>query len=320
MAWLKKDKTRHNLPQKKIEHTQKELKRVLKKSEKLLKVSESKEVEVTQKINPHKLPIKKNAIHRFFSRGSDKFPFIETIKYTSRVAWLKGRPAWIADYASHFCTSRHFIARGLNKKEDYDSQRVSFGDQFNVFKIDFPVEFHLVANLSDCEMDFYCVYGCEKKKEFIKTYKISIGRIDEQATSGHLTPLGKFTLGEKIAVYKPGVTNFFQNQKIEMMRVFGTRWLPFDKEIGDCTDGAKGYGLHGLPCNTMENGEVVEDLSLEGTRSSDGCLRLRKKDIEEIFSIVITKPTIIEIVNQDVQKKEQEPLENIIVQNSDRHS
>ena len=77
----------------------------------------------------------------FFLKGVDKFPIVETITYTSRVPWLKGRPAWIADYASFHQTSRHFIARSLNGKEDYETQKVSPGDTFNVIKKDKSIVF-----------------------------------------------------------------------------------------------------------------------------------------------------------------------------------
>ena len=45
-------------------------------------------------------------IQQLFAHDSSKLPIVETVSYTSRVPWLKGRPAWIADYASHFETSR----------------------------------------------------------------------------------------------------------------------------------------------------------------------------------------------------------------------
>jgi lipoprotein-anchoring transpeptidase ErfK/SrfK len=34
---------------------------------------------------------------------------------------------------------------------------------------------------------------------------------------------------------------------------------------------------------------------LIGDYSSDGCIRMAKDHIEELFSVVITKPTIVEI-------------------------
>jgi lipoprotein-anchoring transpeptidase ErfK/SrfK len=82
-----------------------------------------------------------------------------------------------------------------------------------------------------------------------------------------------------------------------MIEVFGTRWLPFEQELENCTDSAKGYGIHGVPCKfDAEKNLLIEEENSVGCYNSDGCLRLRMHDIEEIFSIVVTKPTIIEIV------------------------
>jgi len=239
----------------------------------------------------------KDRIRLFFSRGMDKLPIVETITYTSRVSWLKGRPAWIADYASHFETSRHFIARSLNGRPDYLSQRVAPGDKFNVFRLDKNINFYLLVDLKACSMDFYYLDYDNDERVFIKSYPIGVGRLDDYSPSGSLTPIGKYSLGGKVAIYKPGVEHYFQNQKTHMIEVFGTRWLPFERELENCSDSAKGYGIHGVPCNYEPETEVLSEMeNILGTYTSDGCIRLKKDDIEELFSIVITKPTIVEIV------------------------
>ena len=236
-------------------------------------------------------------VRLLFSKGPDKLPIVETVTYSSRVPWLKGRPAWLADYASYFNTSRHFIARSLNGKNDYVSQKVSIGDRFNVFKKNLSLEFHLKINLSTAKMQFFYKNLDSQEEVLLKTYPVGLGRVDPNSPSGCLTPVGKFKLGSKVAIYTPGVTGFFQNRKIEMMEVFGTRWLPFDEEIEGCSDAAKGYGIHGVPCHfDAQNGNISEERALIGDYSSDGCIRMAKDHIEELFSIVITKPTIVEIV------------------------
>ena len=234
----------------------------------------------------------------FFTTGMKKLPFVETLTYTSRVPWLKGRPAWIADYASYFETSRHFIARSLNKKPDYFTQKVAPGDRFNVFRKDLNISFYLLVDLSRLKMWFYCVDMDKNERLLVKTYPVGAGRKDSKSPSGCLTPAGKYTLGSKIALYKPGTMGYFQDRKIEMIRVFGTRWIPFDKELSDCSEGARGYGLHGAPwSNDPESGQFVEESDKIGVYDSDGCLRMNARDIEELFSIIITKPCVIELVN-----------------------
>lgn len=261
----------------------------------------------TEPVAPAAVPVKPIAssenlpdadrIYQLFALDSSRLPIVETLSFTSRVPWLKGRPAWIADYATHYATSRHFIARSLNRATDYFTQKVSPGDRFNVFKKDKNINFHLLIDLSRCRLWFYYVDLDQNERVLLKTYRVGVGRVDSKRTSGFLTPLGKYSLGEKIAIYKPGTLGFFQDQKIEMIQVFGTRWIPFEKEIEGCTEAAKGFGIHGAPwIFDKDKGQLVEDKSRIGQYESDGCIRLCSEDMEEIFSIVITKPTFVELV------------------------
>lgn len=238
-----------------------------------------------------------DCIDQLFVTDSSKLPFVETVAYTSRVPWIQGRPAWIADYASHYETSRHFIARSLNRKCDYLTQKVSPGDRFNVFRKDKNIQFHLLIDLSRCKLWFYCVDPDQKERILLKTYRVGVGRVDPKRKSGFLTPVGKYSLGEKVAIYKPGTMGFYQEDKVEMVRVFGTRWIPFEKEVDGCSESAKGLGLHGAPwIEDLDTHELKEDIAKIGKYDSDGCIRLSSADIEEIFSIVITKPTVVELV------------------------
>lgn len=233
-------------------------------------------------------------IAQLFALDSSKLPIVETVSFTSRVPWLKDRSAWIADYAAHYETSRHFIARSLNQKADYFDQKVSLGDRFNVFKKDKKIQFHLLIDLSKCLMHFSYIDLATHEKVLLKTYRVGLGRIDPKSPSGCLTPIGTFPLGEKIVIYKPGVTCFFKQEKTEMIRVFGTRWIPFASEM----ETARGLGLHGAPWIEDNMGQLVEDKSKIGKFDSDGCIRLAAEDIEELFAIVITKPTMVEIVKE----------------------
>lgn len=259
-----------------------------------------------QVVEPVKNPVvikgKEDQIGRLFSLDSSKLPIVETVTYTSRVPWIKGRPAWIADYAAHYETSRHFIARSLNRAPDYFNQKISPGDRFNVFKREAHLQFHILVDLAACKLNFYYLDLDTNERVLLKTYSVGVGRVNSQKQSGFLTPVGTYSLGEKVAIYQPGVMGFFQDQKIEMVRVFGTRWIPFEKEIEGCSEAAKGLGIHGAPW--VENqGHWVEDRSKLGKYDSDGCLRLASEDMEEIFSIVITKPTFVHIVKSIEQAK-----------------
>lgn len=235
-------------------------------------------------------------IDRLFAADGQKLPIVQTITYTSRAPWLKGRPAWIADYAAHYNTSRHFIARSLNQKADYFTQNVSPGDKFNVLKEN--LNFYLVVDLSETRLWFFALDLDTNERFLIKSYKIGVGRKDSKKSSGFLTPKGRYLLGEKVAIYKLGSMGYFQGRQIEMIRVFGTRWIPFEKELEGATMPAKGFGLHGAPwINDAETEKLMEDRQRIGTYDSDGCIRLYSEDMEELFAIIISKPTIVEIVD-----------------------
>jgi hypothetical protein len=235
-------------------------------------------------------------IEELFNKNGSKLPIVETITYKSHVPWQKGRPAWLSDYASHYHTSRHFIARSLNGKPDYLKQDLAEGDKFNVFRDDKNFEFRLVVDTSRCRMWLYYFDSDSNQNVLLKTYSVGLGRLDTSKTSGLLTPLGTYTLGSRVAIFKPKLTGNYQGKKVEMMTVFGTRWIPFEKEIGNCTLGAKGLGLHGTPWARGAQGELIENIEGVGKYESDGCIRLKTPDIEELFAIIISKPATIEIV------------------------
>lgn len=244
-----------------------------------------------------------NRIDELFNKIPPQLPFVETITYKSHVSWLKGRPAWLSDYASHFHTSRHFIARSLNGNRDYLKQNISEGDRFNVFKENVPIEFYLLVDLSRTKLWFYCHNLESDERVLLKTYPVGVGRPDHSKPSGYLTPVGKYRLGDKIAIYEPNKMGYYQGQKAELIRIFGTRWIPFEQELEGCSAPAKGFGIHGVPWDANEKGELVELLGSLGKHESDGCIRLATEDIEELFAIIVTKPTTIELVKDFSEAK-----------------
>lgn len=242
-------------------------------------------------------------VKEFFNKVEPKFPIVQTVTYKSRVAWQKGRPAWLSDYASHYSTSRHFIARSLNGKADYLKQDVAEGGRFNVLHPDKNINFYLLIDTSRSKMWFYYLDMDTNERVLVKTYTVGLGRIDSAKSSGMLTPLGKYALGDKVAIYKPKMTGFHAGQKVELIRIFGTRWIPFDKEIGECTASPDGFGIHGVPWVPNEKGELAEYSDSLGKYESDGCIRLSTQDIEELFAIIITRPTTIELVKDFYEAK-----------------
>lgn len=264
---------------------------------------DEKPVEVVEPVKPQvaKAAVKgdlpdADRIDELFNKADPRLPIVETITYKSRVSWLKGRPAWLSDYASHYKTSRHFIARSLNGRPDYLKQEISEGDRFNVLRQDIDFSFYLLIDSSRCRLWFYYIDEADKQPVLIKTYSIGLGRVDPSKRSGLLTPLGKYTLGNKTAIYQPKSMGTYHGKNIEMITVFGTRWIPFEKEIGECTAPAKGFGIHGTPWNKTEDNHLKDNSSSLGKYESDGCIRMASSDVEELYSIVITRPTVVEIV------------------------
>ena len=52
-----------------------------------------------------------------------------------------------------------------------------------------------------------------------------------------------------------------------------------------------------------EKGELVETSESLGKYESDGCIRFATQDIEELFAIIITRPTTIELVKDFYEAK-----------------
>ncbi len=250
----------------------------------------SKKVQAIEKPLPEA-----DRILELFNKSEPRLPIVETIIYKSRVPWLKGRPAWLSDYASYYGTSRHFIARSLNGSRDYLKQEVAEGDSFNVYRKDKNIQFYLLVDTSRCKMWFYVMDLDLNKRTLLKTYNVGLGRLNSERVSGLLTPLGKYALGNKVAIYRPKIEGIYNGQKVEMIRIFGTRWVPFEKEISDCTAPAKSLGFHGVPW-VLNSGVLSEDCSSIGKYESDGCIRLATEDVEEIFAILLAKPAVIELV------------------------
>ncbi len=259
-------------------------------------VAKTEDTRITD-LSDGNLPVA-NYIESFFDPAALKLPIVETVLYSSRVPWLKGKSAWVSDYASFHKTSKHFIARSLNNKPDYFSQDVKHGDRFNVLRTDKDFYFYLLVDLSRCKLWFYYIDNETFDRVLVKTYDLALGRLDDMKGSGSLTPVGKYTLGDRIAVYRPGVMGFHNNQSVEMVKVFGTRWIPFGKELENCSAPAKGLGLHGNPLQyDAQSTKWKEDTSGIGGYTSDGCIRMSKSAMEELFSIVVSRPTVVEIVH-----------------------
>ncbi|MBE7491535.1 MAG: LysM peptidoglycan-binding domain-containing protein [Planctomycetes bacterium] len=95
---------------------------------------------------------------------------------------------------------------------------------------------------------------------FIQRYEVGLG-------VGGVTPLGEFKVKNRIAQPADGSWPFGHEK-----HRLGTRWLGLSSEAGH-----KGYGIHG--CRPEEE-------SLIPGECSQGCVRMRNAEVEEIFDII----------------------------------
>lgn len=250
------------------------------------------------------LPKDVDLMSQLFQPYPPVLPIVETVSYSGRVDWLSGRNAYLGDYASHYKTSKHFISRSLHGMGNYLSDAVSKGDRFNVIRTDKDVEFHLVLDLSRLKMWAYYYDATDNLRQLLKTYHVCAGKISSSAQSGCLTPCGTFMLGDEIAVYNESSRGMRFGEEIEMVSVFGKRWIPLTREIANCTASCKGLGIHGTPwLKNPETGELYEDRACIGQYLSSGCVRMLSEDIDELFSVIVSRPTYIHVVKDFVDAK-----------------
>jgi hypothetical protein len=233
-------------------------------------------------------------------RKNSPVALVQTIQYKAKVPWKSGRSAWLVDYASHYKTPLHFIARSINGRADYEPKMVGDGQSFNVLSE--SAQFHLLIDLSRCKLWLYGIMPEKGERVLLKTYPVGLGRPNPQRASGSLTPLGKYRLGNRIAIFKPKMMGNHKGKRVELITVFGTRWIPFEKELENCTEPAKGYGIHGTPWRQdpqqgPQTGKLIDSMEGLGKYESDGCIRLKTQDIEEIYAIISTRDATIEIVS-----------------------
>jgi len=243
------------------------------------------------------LPKEVDLIDQLFTPHASNLSIIETVSYVSRVPWLIERPAYLGDWAAHYETSKHFISRSIMGAAHYFNEKVSRGDHFNVFRKDKTIEFHMVVDLSRTKLWLYYFDKDENKRELLKSYPVCVGMLTEGKRSGSLTPTGVFEVGREVAIYKEGDRGLYMNEVCEMITVFGQRWIPLSREIADCSGPCKGLGLHGVPwTRDPETGALVEKRECIGGYTSLGCIRLLTEDIQEIFSIIVSKRSYVHIV------------------------
>jgi len=161
----------------------------------------------------------------------------------------------LARIAKKFNISYAFIMRINNKSRTL----IKIGERLKILK----GELSLLVDKSDYTLTILL------NGHFIRQYPVGIGKSDK-------TPVGVFIVDNKLinpTWYSPEGVYQYGHPK----NVLGTRWIGFEDK-----DGLYGYGIHG----TADPGSI-------GKNRSNGCIRLKNKNVEELFDFVKAKTRVV---------------------------
>ena len=157
--------------------------------------------------------------------------------------------------AKKFDISYAFIMRINNKARTL----IKIGERLKILK----GELSLLVDKSDYTLTILL------NGHFIKQYPVGIGKSNK-------TPVGEFIVDNKLinpTWYSPEGVYPYGNPK----NVLGTRWIGFE----DRND-LYGYGIHG----TADPDSIGKDMS-------NGCIRMRNENVEELFDFVKAKTRVV---------------------------
>lgn len=158
--------------------------------------------------------------------------------------------------AAKFKTTVASIER--NNKLDSSRNTIYPGMAISVM----PVKFSIVAIKTRFIL---LVYNDDK---LFKLYRVGIGKQNR-------TPVGVFRVGSR--VLRPVWTPTGSTKSVPYgspQNVLGTRWLGLEP-IENTDPGLKGFGIHG----TWQPETI-------GTAASEGCIRLRNEEVNELFDMI----------------------------------
>jgi lipoprotein-anchoring transpeptidase ErfK/SrfK len=161
----------------------------------------------------------------------------------------------LAKIAKKFNTSYAFIMRINNKSRTL----IKIGERLKILK----GELSLLVDKSDYTLTILL------NGHFIKQYPVGIGKSDK-------TPVGVFIVDNKLinpTWYSPEGVYPYGHPK----NVLGTRWIGFE----DRND-LYGYGIHG----TADPDSIGKDMS-------NGCIRMKNENVEELFDFVKAKTRVV---------------------------
>lgn len=144
----------------------------------------------------------------------------------------------------------------IKQRNDLTSNIIRVGERLSIWTGKFSVFVDKSQN----------ILMLKNNDEIVKTYTVSTGK------DVSVTPVGEFMIVNKLVDpvwFNKGVVVPPESPS----NVLGTRWLGFD---------LPGYGIHGTI-----NPETI------GSHETAGCVRMRNKDVEELYSLLTTGTKVV---------------------------
>lgn len=183
-----------------------------------------------------------------------KLVFSQTLSPDSFFYTVKGGDT-LSKIAGTFNTTYELIMLTNNK---YRTD-IRVGERLKIIK----GTFNILVDKSDFTLTVLL------NNDYIKQYKVGTGKDDK-------TPLGDFEIAEKMKeptwYADDGIYEFGHPKN-----VLGTRWIGFKDKPG-----IYGYGIHG----TAAPDSI-------GKMESNGCIRLKNEDVEELYSFVTENTKVV---------------------------
>lgn len=173
-------------------------------------------------------------------------------KMPEKVLYLVKRGDSVQRIAGRFGTTVELIQKSNELK---NPNLIKVGDQFRVLKGTFAI--HIRKSRNDLLLTL--------NGEFFKRYPVGTGEYGK-------TPIGSFAIRDK---QKEPVWWHPSGKEIpygDPQNILGTRWMAI-RATGN-TPPARGYGIHG----TWDDSSIGKALSA-------GCIRMRNKDVEELYML-----------------------------------
>jgi lipoprotein-anchoring transpeptidase ErfK/SrfK len=170
-----------------------------------------------------------------------------------KAEYIVRRGDYLQKIAKKFGTTAELIGKSNGIK---NPNLIKAGDRLRIFTANLAI----VVNSAQNELTLYA------NGKFFKQYPVGTGKFDR-------TPTGTFVITEKIKEPVWWRPNGKEIRYGHPENILGTRWMTL-RATGD-TPKVSGYGIHG----TWDENTI-------GRSESAGCIRMKNRDVEELFALV----------------------------------